>query len=124
MEEAAKQTATTNGGHAAKTSRKDLKSRALTELAPNGNLSCLLTTADPDMATRTHFLYETGGNIGKGRVWSNTLATKAASKTARESSASSRYEYRGKTNFPYGPRRSESNVINAVRRNDVVRQTV
>lgn len=71
MEEAAKQTATTNGGHAAKTSRKELKSRALTELAPNGNLSCLLTTADPDMATRTHFLYETGGNIGKGHVRPN-----------------------------------------------------
>lgn len=64
MEEAAKQTVTKNG-HSAKPCRKDLKSRALTELAPNGNLSCLLTTADPDMATRTHFLYETGGNIGK-----------------------------------------------------------
>jgi len=64
VEEAAKQTVTTNG-HAIKSGRKDLKSRALTELAPNGNLSCLLTTADPDMATRTHFLYETGGNIGK-----------------------------------------------------------
>lgn len=63
MEEAAKQTVTKNG-HSAKPCRKDLKSRALTELAPNGNLSCLLTTADPDMATRTHFLYETGGNIG------------------------------------------------------------
>lgn len=55
----------TKNGHTAKPGRKDLKSRALTELAPNGNLSCLLTTADPDMATRTHFLYETGGNIGK-----------------------------------------------------------
>lgn len=64
MEEAAKQTVTKNG-HTAKLGRKDLKSRALTELAPNGNLSCLLTTADPDMATKTHFLYETGGNIGK-----------------------------------------------------------
>jgi len=64
VEEAAKQTVTKNG-LAAKSGRKDHKSRALTELAPNGNLSCLLTTADPDMATRTHFLYETGGNIGK-----------------------------------------------------------
>lgn len=64
MEEAAKQTVTKNG-HVAKSGRRDHKSRALTELAPNGNLSCLLTTADPDMATRTHFLYETGGNIGK-----------------------------------------------------------
>jgi len=64
VEEAAKQTVTKNG-HMAKPGRKDLKSRALTELAPNGNLSSLLTTADPDMATRTHFLYEAGGNIGK-----------------------------------------------------------
>jgi hypothetical protein len=38
---------------------------ALTDLAPNGNLSCLLTTADPDLALQTHFLYEMGGNIGK-----------------------------------------------------------
>ncbi|XP_050423540.1 rho GTPase-activating protein conundrum-like [Adelges cooleyi] len=67
VEEAAKQTVTKNGV-AVKTGRKDLKSRALTELAPNGNLSCLLTTADPDMATRTHFLYETGGNIGQRRI--------------------------------------------------------
>jgi len=67
VEEAAKQTVTKNG-HIGKPGRKDLKSRALTELAPNGNLSCLLTTADPDMATRTHFLYETGGNIGQRRI--------------------------------------------------------
>lgn len=47
--------------------RKDVKqkSRVLTELAPNGNLSCLLATADNDMALRTHFLYEMGGNIGQ-----------------------------------------------------------
>lgn len=47
--------------------RKDVKqkNRVLTELAPNGNLSCLLATADNDMALRTHFLYEMGGNIGK-----------------------------------------------------------
>lgn len=64
VDEAAKQTVTKNG-RTVKPGRKDLKSRALTELAPNGNLSCLLTTADPDMATKTHFLYETGGNIGK-----------------------------------------------------------
>lgn len=44
--------------------RKDIKHRVLTELAPNGNLSCLLATADNDMALRTHFLYEIGGNIG------------------------------------------------------------
>lgn len=67
VEEAAKQTVTKNG-HMGKPGRKDLKSRALTELAPNGNLSCLLTTADPDMATKTHFLYETGGNIGQRRI--------------------------------------------------------
>lgn len=45
--------------------RKDMKQRVLTELAPNGNLSCLLATADSDTALRTHFLYEIGGNIGK-----------------------------------------------------------
>lgn len=47
-------------------SRRDAKARgALTDLAPHGNLSCLLTTADPDLALQTHFLYEIGGNIGK-----------------------------------------------------------
>ncbi|KAK7603502.1 hypothetical protein V9T40_003501 [Parthenolecanium corni] len=45
--------------------RKDMKQRVLTELAPNGNLSCLLATADSDTALRTHFLYEIGGNIGQ-----------------------------------------------------------
>lgn len=48
-----------------KSTRRDVKSRALSELAPNGNLSCLLSTGDPDTALRTHFLYEVGGNIGK-----------------------------------------------------------
>uniref|UniRef100_A0A8D8QRU7 Rho GTPase-activating protein 18 n=2 Tax=Cacopsylla melanoneura TaxID=428564 RepID=A0A8D8QRU7_9HEMI len=49
--------------------RRDLKARgALTDLAPNGNLSCLLTTADPDLALQTHFLYEMGGNIGQRRI--------------------------------------------------------
>lgn len=47
-----------------KVGRKD-KSRALSELAPNGNLSCLLATADTEMALQTHFLHEIGGNIGK-----------------------------------------------------------
>ncbi|XP_018915682.2 rho GTPase-activating protein conundrum isoform X1 [Bemisia tabaci] len=51
-----------------KLGRRDIKSRALSELAPNGNLSCLLTTADPDMALATHFLYEVGGNIGQRRI--------------------------------------------------------
>lgn len=41
-----------------------MKQRVLTELAPNGNLSCLLSTADEDMALKTHFLYEVGGNLG------------------------------------------------------------
>lgn len=48
-----------------KIGRKDIKSRALSELAPNGNLSCLLSTADPETALQTHFLHEVGGNIGK-----------------------------------------------------------
>jgi hypothetical protein len=52
------------GGGAVKMGRKD-KSRALSELAPNGNLSCLLATADADMALQTHFLHEIGGNIGE-----------------------------------------------------------
>ena len=47
--------------------RKDIKQRVLTELAPNGNLSCLLATADAETALRTHFLYEIGGNLGKFR---------------------------------------------------------
>lgn len=41
-----------------------MKQRVLTELAPNGNLSCLLATADSETALKTHFLYEIGGNIG------------------------------------------------------------
>lgn len=48
--------------------RRDMKARALTDLAPNGNLSCLLTTADAEMALETHFLYEVGGNIGQRRI--------------------------------------------------------
>lgn len=35
------------------------------QLAHNANLSCLLATADVDLALKTHFLYEVGGNIGK-----------------------------------------------------------
>lgn len=53
-----------HGAHTnVKMGRKD-KSRALSELAPNGNLSCLLATADSEMALQTHFLHEIGGNIG------------------------------------------------------------
>ena len=37
----------------------------LQELAHNANLSCLLATADTELALRTHFLYEVGGNIGE-----------------------------------------------------------
>ncbi|XP_075229593.1 rho GTPase-activating protein conundrum [Lycorma delicatula] len=51
-----------------KLGRRDIKSRALSELAPNGNLSCLLSTADPEMALQTHFLHEVGGNIGQRRI--------------------------------------------------------
>ncbi|RZF43448.1 hypothetical protein LSTR_LSTR001709 [Laodelphax striatellus] len=54
-------------GHT-KLGRRDIKSRALSELAPNGNLSCILSTADPDMAQQTHFLHEVGGNIGQRRI--------------------------------------------------------
>lgn len=42
------------------------RSRPLSELAPRGlALSCILSSADPEMALQTHFLYEVGGNIGK-----------------------------------------------------------
>uniref|UniRef100_A0A0A9WXS8 Rho GTPase-activating protein 18 n=3 Tax=Lygus hesperus TaxID=30085 RepID=A0A0A9WXS8_LYGHE len=51
-----------------KSTRRDAKSRALSELAPNGNLSCLLSTGDSDTALKTHFLYEIGGNIGQRRL--------------------------------------------------------
>lgn len=34
------------------------------QLAHNANLSCLLATADSELALKTHFLYEVGGNIG------------------------------------------------------------
>ncbi|XP_054265939.1 rho GTPase-activating protein conundrum-like isoform X1 [Macrosteles quadrilineatus] len=61
-----------HGGGAVKLGRKD-KSRALSELAPNGNLSCLLATADTDMALQTHFLHEMGGNIGQRRIDPNAL---------------------------------------------------
>ena len=43
----------------------DAKSRALAELAPNGNLSCILATSCPQVSLQTHYLYEVGGNIGK-----------------------------------------------------------
>lgn len=43
----------------------DIRSRALAELAPNGNLSCLLATGSPELSLQTHYLYEVGGNIGK-----------------------------------------------------------
>lgn len=44
--------------------RQDARNRALCELAPNGNLSCLLASADPTTALQTHSLFERGGNIG------------------------------------------------------------
>jgi hypothetical protein len=43
----------------------DMKSRALAELAPNGNLSCIIATGSPELSLQTHYLYEVGGNIGK-----------------------------------------------------------
>ncbi|KAJ9593390.1 hypothetical protein L9F63_015094, partial [Diploptera punctata] len=41
----------------------DMKSRALAELAPNGNLSCILATSSPEASLQSHYLYEVGGNI-------------------------------------------------------------
>ena len=49
----------------------DMKSRALAELAPNGNLSCILTTGSPELSLQTHYLYEVGGNIGKSEHWTS-----------------------------------------------------
>jgi len=46
----------------------DMKSRALAELAPNGNLSCILATGSPELSLQTHYLYEVGGNIGQRQV--------------------------------------------------------
>jgi hypothetical protein len=43
----------------------DMKSRALAELAPNVNLSCILATGSRELSLQTHYLYEVGGNIGK-----------------------------------------------------------
>ncbi|XP_059483843.1 rho GTPase-activating protein conundrum [Neocloeon triangulifer] len=48
--------------------RQDGRNRALCELAPNGNLSCLLASADSETALKTHFLYEHGGNIGQRQI--------------------------------------------------------
>lgn len=42
------------------------RSKPLSELAPRGlALSCFLSSAAPETALQTHFLCETGGNIGK-----------------------------------------------------------
>ncbi|KAJ1532261.1 hypothetical protein ONE63_000877 [Megalurothrips usitatus] len=38
------------------------------QLAHNANLSCLLATADSELALKTHFLYEVGGNIGERQL--------------------------------------------------------
>jgi hypothetical protein len=43
----------------------NMKSRALAELAPNVNLSCILATGSRESFLQTHYLYEVGGNIGK-----------------------------------------------------------
>jgi hypothetical protein len=42
-----------------------MKLRALAELAPNVNLSCILATGSPELSLQAHYLYEIGGNIGK-----------------------------------------------------------
>ncbi|GLH10064.1 Uncharacterized protein GBIM_15053, partial [Gryllus bimaculatus] len=47
------------------------KSRALAELAPNGNLSCILASGYPELTLQTHFLYEIGGNIAQRQVEPN-----------------------------------------------------
>jgi hypothetical protein len=47
---------------------QDARCRALCELARNGNLSCLLASAEPTTALQTHSLYERGGNIGQYRT--------------------------------------------------------
>ncbi|XP_049773389.1 rho GTPase-activating protein conundrum [Schistocerca cancellata] len=44
------------------------QSRALAELAPNGNLSCMLATGYPEITLQTHYLYEIGGNIAQRRL--------------------------------------------------------
>ncbi|PSN34389.1 hypothetical protein C0J52_15171 [Blattella germanica] len=51
----------------------DMKSRALAELAPNGNLSCILATSSPEVSLQTHYLYEVGGNIGQRQVEHNAI---------------------------------------------------
>jgi hypothetical protein len=49
----------------------DMKSRALAELAPNGNLSCILATSCPELSLQTQYLYEVGGNIGKSKYFTD-----------------------------------------------------
>jgi hypothetical protein len=51
----------------------DMKSRALAELAPNGNLSCILATSCPELFLQTHYLYEVGGNIGKFACYNDSV---------------------------------------------------
>lgn len=45
--------------------QRDLFRRAVTELSPDGNLSCLVSIADPLTSVDSHILYEVGGNIGE-----------------------------------------------------------
>ncbi|KAE8750073.1 hypothetical protein FOCC_FOCC003197 [Frankliniella occidentalis] len=45
------------------------------QLAHNANLSCLLATADSELALKTHFLYEVGGNIGERQLEQTALIT-------------------------------------------------
>ena len=45
------------------------------QLAHNANLSCLLATADSELALKTHFLYEVGGNIGERQLEQTAVIT-------------------------------------------------
>lgn len=51
------------GGNGAVRRRQAPRSQEINKNGPN--LSCLLTRMNPDMALKTHALYEIGGNIGK-----------------------------------------------------------
>lgn len=50
------------GGNGAVRRRQAPRAQEINKNGPN--LSCLLTRMNPDMALKTHALYEIGGNIG------------------------------------------------------------
>lgn len=68
VEEATRRTDVPNASLKLARRPHDIKSRALAELAPNGNLSCILGTGSPEFTLLTHFLYEIGGNIAQRQV--------------------------------------------------------